>query len=61
MKYTRPYKHRHYLFMKYLIGVFDGGRNIFQQEFAKKKPRAILYSKAQDLYIYDKPDTYKED
>ena len=59
MKRTIPYKHKHFLFKKYLLGVFDGGRNIFQQEFNKKKPRGILYEKDYDIYIYEKPYYYK--
>jgi hypothetical protein len=58
---NKPYKHKHFLFKKYLIGVYDGGRNIFQQEFNKnkKKPRDIMYYKTEDIYIYSKPSYYK--
>lgn len=56
MKYYKPYKHKHYLFKKYLLGVLGGGRNIFQQEFSQKKPRDITYKNDYNIYIYERPN-----
>jgi len=56
MKYKRRFKHVHFLHKKYLLGVYSGGRNIFQQEFSKKKPRSVrVNSDNPEFYTYEPP------